>query len=234
MVAGISVERSQAGYEALVVSYKELLEAAHRVRGALELVEALKTASALVAVWLVGHAEVLRKRLADLEGRLEAKRRALDAARQAYLSAVKGECHASNAVALTSSLLSRHSVLLPKEEGVSAEEMARRQAAATLPAVAVHHMAVEKRTQEKEIAAAAARFEDAAEKREALQVVTWWSEGALKVLDAVVSTILRRKTARLERRRAEALGHCIATANAKIAYRVCKQVIGTDWHRLHR
>ena len=29
-------------------------------------------------------------------------------------------------------------------------------------------------------------------------------------------------------------GTTIATANAKIAYRVCKQVIGTDWHRLHR
>ena len=51
------------------------------------------------------------------------------------------------------------------------------------------------------------------------------ARGALKTLATLYNSGQRAKHARLERKRTEALGHCIATANAKVAYRHCKRTI---------
>ena len=59
--------------------------------------------------------------------------------------------------------------------------------------------------------------------RQALAFVCSWASGGLVTLNSTHASTFRSKLLRLQRRRTEALGHCIATANAKIAYRVCKQ-----------
>ena len=233
--AQAQLERSRSAYELSKVQYNESLEEAHRTRGALELIELLRPSAFIVTVWLAGHVEFLRKRLADTEEKLEIRKLALSAARAECWGAIKNEAFASTALALASSLLSRHAAS-PSTETATATATATGEGGAPaadgepkqvagIPEAAVHHLAIERRTQEKEVGAAAVRFEDSSERREALQIALWWAHGALRTLDAVVGSLVGIKATRLERRRTEALGHCIATANTKIAYRVCKQAM---------
>ena len=229
--AQAQLEKTRRAYELSKEQYNESLQEAHRTRGALELIELLRPSAFIVTVWLAGHVEFLRKRLADMEERLEIRKLALSAARAECWGAIKNEAFASTALALASSLLSRHAAApatetatATGEEGAAAADGELKQVAG-IPEAAVHHLAVERRTQEKEVGAAAVRFEDSTERREALQIALWWVEGALRTLDAVVDSLVGIKATRLERRRTEVLGHCIATAHTKIAYRVCKQAM---------
>ena len=89
--AVITLERCAGHHRASSAQHDELLRETHRVRGALEVMEKLQTASETVTVVTAGQTEALRRKLAYLEGRLEAARKALETQRDAYHAAVRAD-----------------------------------------------------------------------------------------------------------------------------------------------
>lgn len=232
--AYLSLERTERRYRALLAEHEAIGEQAHRVRGALEVLERLQAESETVTVLTAGQTGTLMRQLAASETRLDTTRRALCAARDAFYQSVRSERVAASAHALSSSLLSRHAALPPLPADAPGLSKGSRspspsdkgyftQQASAIPTSAVAPLLHEKRKARQVLEGAVARFEADVQAHEALRVICWWTRGGLASVRALHASAVRSKMQRLERRRCEALGHCIATASAKIAYRVCKQ-----------
>ena len=222
----ITLDRTKETYAEVHADYLQQVAACHRLRGSLEVMEQLQGASETVTVLTAGHVEALRRKLSMLEMKLEAANKADTAARNAYHNALRNERGASNALAICSSFLSRHATAAPIKKSADGEVIQGSDYISQpheIPKSTFQPMLVQKRRMATNAEAEVGRLGKEAETREALQVVCAWARGGLVTLDSIHASTFRGKLDRLERRRAEALGNAIATANAKIAYRVCKQ-----------
>ena len=220
--AFITLERTERNFTAIETTHDKLVEETHRVRGSLEVMERLQLSSETVTVLTAGQSETLRRKLAYLELKLDSSNKALTQAREAYHGALKNERAASNALALCSTFLSRHAQVAPlapdgqnKQGYLSQPHL--------IPTSAFLPLLDEKRKMIADQLRVVNKCVAERQCREALLIVCHWAGGGLVTINSLHASTFRAKLERLERRRAEALGHCIATANAKIAYRVCKQ-----------
>ena len=224
--AQMMAERSEENYTATQQKLMGALEAYHGVRGSLEVIERLQLESETVTVMMAGQTELLRRKLGSLEQKLADATKDADAAKSAYLSSLRGQHMSANALALASSLLSRHVQQKPPPQLAGGEASQAQQAQpGVLSSSALTHLLQEKREAMRECTDALRRFEKESTSHAALLVQAWWAEGGMVALNSLHASGYREKAARLERRRSEALGHCIATANAKIAFRLCKQAV---------
>ena len=220
-MASRSLERSEASYALVKDAHIELAHETHKVRGSLEVMERLQLLSETVTVITAGQTEALRRKLNYLELKLDQSHKSLASVRDNYHQALRKERESNTCVALASSLISRHGAAASAASVVDgSSEQPKPQ---DVLKAAVESQLEEKTRERDRVAKQCAIFEKLLKSQQAVQIVCHWAEGGLVTLRSLHASTFRHKLNRLERRRSEALGHCIATANAKIAYRICKQ-----------